>query len=52
MIKEQKLRFNKKYVRNSDKAKQEHQDKIALSDDAFAIGEILEEFMEFIKRRI
>ena len=36
------MTFNEKYARESEKTKPENKDKKVISDDAFAIGEIID----------
>lgn len=42
--------FKEKYANTADKEKPENKDKIILSNDAFAVGEIIEYFADLVER--
>jgi len=44
------MEFNKKYVGDSEKGKEENQNKIILTDDAFALCESIQELINEIRR--
>jgi len=43
--------FNKKYAPESEKTKPEHKDKKIIGDEAYAIGEVIQELINTFIRR-
>jgi len=46
------MNFKEKYINEAEKTKPEHKEKIVLSDDSFAIAELIEEIRINIKRQL
>ena len=45
------MRFEERYVRDSEKAETSNKDKKVISNDAYAIGEMLESLVNMIARK-